>query len=227
MKFKGCYFFITLLCLFLIPRVNAGVVVGGTRVIFDGKKKETSLSVSNPDKEPYLIQSWIEDRPQAINKIAFIITPPLFRLDGYQENMLRIVRIGNDFPQDRESLYWLNIKSIPSADTAESTNTLQIAVKTRIKLIYRPSALRSQVPEDVTSKLKWQRAGNSLTLTNPTPYYMNFQYVRLAGKAIKEIAFIAPMSTESFTVPTSAAATVSWKLINDYGGTGEEHQAGI
>lgn len=39
---------------------QAGVVIGGTRVIFDGNKKEASISVNNPDNIPYLIQSWIE-----------------------------------------------------------------------------------------------------------------------------------------------------------------------
>lgn len=39
---------------------QAGVVIGGTRVIFDGNKKEASIGINNPDKTPYLIQSWIE-----------------------------------------------------------------------------------------------------------------------------------------------------------------------
>lgn len=39
---------------------QAGVVIGGTRVIFDGNKKEASISINNPDNTPYLIQSWIE-----------------------------------------------------------------------------------------------------------------------------------------------------------------------
>ena len=40
----------------------AGVIIGGTRIIFDGAKKESSISVNNPDTTPYLIQSWIDER---------------------------------------------------------------------------------------------------------------------------------------------------------------------
>jgi P pilus assembly chaperone PapD len=43
-------------------------------------------------------------------------------------------------PQDKESLFWLNIKAIPSASQVD--NTLQIAIKTRIKLIYRPATMK-------------------------------------------------------------------------------------
>lgn len=61
--------------------------------------------MENPDKEPYLIQSWLENQQSGVDKIAFIVTPPLFRLDGNQENMLRIVKVGDDLPKDKESLY--------------------------------------------------------------------------------------------------------------------------
>ncbi|MFA1647468.1 MAG: fimbria/pilus periplasmic chaperone, partial [Enterobacteriaceae bacterium] len=52
---------LTLLLLLYITSVNAGVNIGGTRVIYDGGKKETALSVSNPDNVHYLIQSWLDN----------------------------------------------------------------------------------------------------------------------------------------------------------------------
>ena len=67
----------------IFSTAQAGVVVGGTRVILT-VKKEASISVDNPDNEPYLIQSWLDNQQSGVDKIAFIITPPLFRLDGHQ-----------------------------------------------------------------------------------------------------------------------------------------------
>ncbi|EMN1549213.1 fimbria/pilus periplasmic chaperone, partial [Enterobacter kobei] len=43
-----------------LSQASAGVIIGGTRVIFDGGKKEASISINNADEAPYLIQSWIE-----------------------------------------------------------------------------------------------------------------------------------------------------------------------
>jgi len=41
---------------------HAGVVMGGTRIIFVEGKKEATLSVTNQDKNtPYLVESWIEN----------------------------------------------------------------------------------------------------------------------------------------------------------------------
>lgn len=70
----------------------------------------------------------------------FTITPPLFRLNAEKTNALRIFLTENKLPNDRESLFWLNIKTIPATERTE--NSLQIAFKTQMKLIYRPKALK-------------------------------------------------------------------------------------
>lgn len=206
---------------------QAGVVIGGTRLIYDGGKKESSLSVNNPDKVPYLIQSWVETTSGGAEKAPFMITPPLFRLDGGQENVMRVVRAGGNLPSDKESLYWMNIKSIPSVTKDTNQNTLQISVKTRIKLIYRPQGLNG-TPEEQAGKLTWHRSGNTLQVTNPTPFYMNFQEVTVAGKAIKDVTYAPPMSTATFAMPAgTSGGSVSWKIISDYGGVGEAHTGSL
>lgn len=68
-----------------LTSVSAGVIIGGTRIIFDGTKKEASIGITNPDNVPYLIQSWIDVQDEQSGKAPFIITPPLYRLDGGQK----------------------------------------------------------------------------------------------------------------------------------------------
>ncbi|OAT23950.1 putative fimbrial chaperone protein [Buttiauxella gaviniae ATCC 51604] len=208
-----------------ISAANAGVVIGGTRVIYDGGKKEASLSVNNPDSVPYLIQSWIDTQSGGAEKVPFIITPPLFRLDHGQQNILRVVRAGN-LPDNKESMFWLSIKSIPSAPKAE--NSLQVAVKTRIKLIYRPEALKKEVPEQLAGQLTWQKVGNQVQVTNPTNYYMNFNQITVGGKAVPEVTFVAPGGTARFNLPAGVSSgPLSFKIIGDFGGIGEVHNASI
>jgi len=155
----------TLLLLLYITSVNAGVNIGGTRVIYDGGKKEAALSVSNPDNVPYLIQSWLDNPDKSAGKVPFIITPPLYRLDRGQENVMRIVRAGN-LPDNKESMYWLNIKAIPAAE--KKANSLQIAIKTRIKLIYRPVGLRDKGAENFANDLVWRIADGQILVSNPS-----------------------------------------------------------
>lgn len=199
---------------------NGGVTIGGTRLIYDGNKKESSLSVKNSDKAPYLIQSWSE--LENGEKAPFVVTPPLFKLDGNQENRLRIVRTSSSMPEDRESLYWLNIKSIPASSDKDEKNTLQIAVKTRIKLIYRPGTIKGTA-EDVTDKLQWSYDRDRITVKNPTPFIMNFKEVKIGGKLVKDASYVLPMNQSTFKTPAGSNGKITWKLISDFGGIGEEH----
>lgn len=208
-----------------LSAANAGVVIGGTRVIFDGGKKEASIGVENPDTSPYLIQSWVDTDNGGANKTPFVVTPPLYRLDGGQKNVERIVMTGV-LPQNKESLFWLNIKAIPSASTHD--NTLQIAVKTRIKLIYRPASLRNSSPEEEVKKLRWQRTGNQLQVSNPTQYVINFNEISLGGQKLNKVTYVLPGAVTTFTLPASAKGNIiTFKVINDYGSPGTLLQASL
>ena len=206
-----------------VSHAYAGVIIGGTRVIFDGGKKEASISVNNADTAPYLIQSWVDMPDGNANKAPFIVTPPLYRLNGGQQNIERILLSGS-LPQDKESLFWLNIKAIPSA--SKQANSLQIAVKTRIKLIYRPTSLKASTPEEQANKLTWSRSGNNLQVTNPTPYVINFNEISVGGKKLEDVSWVAPGAVAAFRLPPGVnGKQIVFKVINDYGSPGIIHQA--
>lgn len=114
--------------------VSAGVVMGGTRIVYPQNSKEVAFSVSNMESAvPYLIQSWVEgDGPDKNNAAPFIVTPPLFRLDPEQTNTLRIQYTGAPLPTDRESVFWLDIKAI-APKPKESSNELQVASNRNLK----------------------------------------------------------------------------------------------
>lgn len=203
----------------------AGVVVGGTRVVYDGSKKEAFISVMNSEKvTPYLIQSWVDESTDSgSRKAPFIMTPPLFRLDAGQENVLRILRTGGTFPDNKESVFWINVKSIPASEKTDA-NQLQISIKTRIKLFYRPANLPGSANEAYKS-LTFSRSANQLVVNNPTPYYVSFHRVSVGGSEIKDAGMVAPQSSTTWPLPAGAAKIVSWQSINDFGGISAEANA--
>ena len=150
-------------------QAQAGVALGATRVIYPAGQKQAQLAVTNNDDSTYLIQSWVENADGAKDG-SFVITPPLFAMQGKKENTLRILDATNGrLPQDRETLFWMNVKAIPSMDKSKlSENTLQLAIISRIKLYYRPAKL-ALPPDQAAEKLKFRRSGSSLTLINPNP----------------------------------------------------------
>ncbi|MDK9358859.1 molecular chaperone [Lelliottia sp. V106_10] len=205
---------------------QAGVVVGGTRVVYDGGEREAALSVKNPDKIPYLIQAWTDadgalGDKQGSPKPPFIVTPPLFRLDAGNENMVRIIRTGGNLPEDHESVYWMNVKSIPASASGQK-NVLQISVKTRIKLFYRPESIKAPTIEDY-KKVTFKRAGNQLQVINPTPYYLSIFSLKVGGMSVNTTNVMVPAKgTSNYPMPSGGLSNqVSWQAIGDYGGNSD------
>lgn len=208
---------LALLTAFSAAPASAGVALGATRVIYPAGQKQVQLPVtSNDEKSTYLIQSWIED-DSGKKDAQFVMTPPLFSMQGKKENTLRIIdATGGQLPQDRESLFWINVKAIPSMDKSRlKDNTLQLAIISRIKLYYRPAGL--DIPPDAApEKLQFRRGGGQLTLTNPTPYYLAVTELSAGTRSLGHV-LVPPKGEARVTLPADAGSQISWRTINDYG----------
>ncbi|EMH0063874.1 fimbria/pilus periplasmic chaperone [Providencia rettgeri] len=202
-----------------IVRTNktGGVALGATRLIYPLGAKQVTLSVINySKKEKYLINSWVEDSNEKKTS-DFIVTPPLFVISPDSENILRIVSTASGLPKDRESIFWLNVKSIPSIDKNkldESKNILQLAVLSRIKIFIRPTNL-SISPVEAYAKLTVKKNNSEIIINNPTPYYMNMVSILIDGKQIDNI-MIEPFSDKKLN-DSKNPSSFSYELINDYG----------
>lgn len=209
------YLLLILLTLCVINQVHAAVSLGATRVIYLAGEKQTKISVINNDDKRYLIQSWVENSENKKDS-SFVITPPLFSMQGKKENTLRIIDSTNNLPQDRESLFWLNVKSIPAVEKSmASENMLQLAIISKIKLFYRPKGL-SISPDENYKQLQFKRNNDTLIINNPTPYFITVTELKIGNDKL-ENTMVSPYGNQSMTIPKSASGKVSFQTINDYG----------
>lgn len=196
---------------------NAAVALGATRVIYPANQKQVLLPVTNNDPASvYLIQSWIENAGDQ-KDTQFVITPPLFSMQGKKENTLRIINATNhQLPGDRESLFWVNVKAIPAMEKDQKNeNTLQLAIISRIKMFYRPTNL-AMAPEEAPAMLRFRRSGSKLTLINPTPYFITVTNMK-AGNSNLPNTMVPPKGEVSVDITHAATGDISFQTINDYG----------
>ena len=130
-------------------------------------------------------------------------------------------------PQDRESLFFYNVREIPPK--SDAPNTLQIALQTRIKLFYRPAGLKGKA-EDAPAQVSWRlvKSGNrnAIEATNPTPYHVTFIEVNVAsnGKSAKftDGDMLAPGEKKVLPlvgdIVQGANTEVTYRFLNDHGG---------
>lgn len=203
----------------LFPAVASagGIALGATRIIYPMEAKQVSLAVTNTDeKNRFLIQSWIDDASDQKTK-EFTVTPPLFVSKPKSENTIKIINAGANFPKDRESLFWLNSKAIPSVDREQiaDKNVLQIAVLSRIKMFVRPEGLPVKVG-DAYKMLKFNKVSGGINVTNPSPYYLTVVNMKVADQKIESF-MIAPFAEKIINTEKAVAGGISYQTINDYG----------
>ncbi|MDJ6959609.1 pili assembly chaperone SafB [Salmonella enterica] len=198
------------------------VKLGATRVIYHSGTAGATLSVSNPQNYPILVQSSVKAEDKK-SPASFMVMPPLFRLEANQQSQLRIVRTGGDMPTDRETLQWVCVKAVPPQNDISDTQAkgatldLNLSINACEKLIFRPDAVKG-TPEDVAGNLRWVETGNKLKVENPTPFYMNLASVTVGGKPITELEYIPPFADKTLNMPGSAHGDIEWKVITDFGG---------
>lgn len=133
-----------------------GIALGATRIIYPADAQQTAVWIRNSHtNERFLVNSWIENS-SGVKEKSFIITPPLFVSEPKSENTLRIIYTGPPLAADRESLFWMNVKTIPSVDknALNGRNVLQLAILSRMKLFLRPIQLQ-ELPAEAPDTLKF------------------------------------------------------------------------
>ena len=212
-----------LITLFLCSQAQAAITLSSTRVVFEGNKKEASVTVRNLGTDERLIQSWLDsDLPgMSSASIPFAITPPLAHMAGQSRQILRILYKGVGVPTDKESVFWLNVQEIPK--TAEGENILQLAVRQRIKFFYRPTGLPGTAKE-APEALTWTIEGRNLIIKNPTAYYVTLTDIHIKSADYTSAPInnfmLAPGDTKYLDIPgipRTSPVTLTSGSIDDFG----------
>jgi P pilus assembly chaperone PapD len=216
---------------------SANVLIAGTRVVFDAQDGEVTVRLTNDNAQPALVEAWIDDGdPNSTPnnaKAPFLITPPLFRIDAHKDQSLRIISTPAQLPSDRESLFWLNVLEIPPKPSGQQyagKNTLQLAIRSRLKLFYRPANLAgdpNKAAEQVTWKAVPDGQGYTLEVHNPTPYHVTIIQALLTvdGKSYTaDTGMVDPLGNlrlkiKGLTEAPAAGTAIAFNVINDFGAT--------
>ena len=213
----------------------AGVVIYGTRVIYSEGMREQQVRLMNDGGSPLLVQAWLDRGEGTVveeEMVPFVMTPPVFRMGPGRGQTLRILHTGELMPQDKESVFWLNVLEIPpKAQPEAGEGVLQLAIRTRIKLFFRPATL-AEGPKEPEKQLRWsvldkrENGAVAVRVENPTPYFVSFMDAQLrAGEQVFPLrtTMVAPGGSEIFELASPSGSVpvpekVEFNLIDDIGG---------
>lgn len=197
-----------------------GIYIYGTRIIYPAQKKEITVQIMNEGSRGALVQSWIDDGdtslpPEKI-QVPFVMTPPVAKVSGGSGQQLKIKQLANTLPQDRESLFFLNVLDIPpNSAESEGKNIIKFAMQNRIKFIYRPQGI-SGVDKNSFSRLHVSYVRGAIKIKNNSANWITIPELVGNSKINKETLLLAPWSDKIITTP----AVVNYynvTLIDDHG----------
>lgn len=219
--------------LLLCATAQAGVIVESSRVVFSAADREQSLLMSNGNDYPVIVQAWIDDgapegTPETAGEVPVLPLPGIFRLEPGEQKNLRLLATQIKQPQDRESLYWLNIYEIPPTDAnlPPGVSAIKVAVRLQLKMFYRPQHLKPTVDkltEQQQFSLIRQPGTLKLKVDNASPYYATYSAAKLTGGGQSKelnIGMLAPFGRKTLDIGSVAnwqPDSISYLLINDDG----------
>lgn len=224
------YFLCLLLNLCLCHEATAGVMPSRSRIIYTPNNREQSLMLANTNTYPVVAQTWVDNGEGTpdINDVPFVSIPSVFRLEPHGIKGVRIIYNAIRVPQDRESLYWLNIYEIPpEKKDAAGENSVLITMNTQIKVFYRPQGI-NETPEKALPELTCRRNDNkSIVCHNPSPIHLSVIAVKVHAGTLNfggrdADLLIRPFSDKvfHFNQVLSDSFSIEFRYIND---AGEQH----
>jgi len=183
--------FIPLLCLIGLFPAHAGLVIQGSRIIYHEAQGEASVHMQYVGDTPTLLQAWIESGAESKapgeDEVPFILTPAVARLDPGNGQTIRIMRIQGGLPRDRESVFYFNTLEVPPTPTAQiaaGEPFMQLSIRGRFKLFYRPVGLPVGSEKSI-EMLEFSLAGRDaegrvqVRVQNASPYHVTFSTLAL------------------------------------------------
>ncbi|MBD8492553.1 molecular chaperone [Pseudomonas syringae] len=208
-------------------QAQAAVSLGGTRLVFPGAFSEVAIEVSNRSEREVLIQAWLgvpgdDDDPASAQprvELPFVLTPALVRLPAQGRQVLRVLYHGEGMPAGRESLLHVYVLEVPLR--RDAGQQLNIAVRQRINLFYRPTGLPGD-PAEAAATLRWAlnrtAAGEPyLHVSNPTAFHVALQALYLDEHRVSDHLLLAPGARFEWPVSIVRPQRLAFKALTDYG----------
>ncbi len=211
---------ILLLLSFVMSNAYASINVDRTRIVFSAKQDTVSMTLSNNAELPYLAEAWIEDENGQKVLNDFVVIPPIQRIEANGKNQIKIVRSESSkgLPDNKETLYYLNIKEVPPK--SEYKNNMQVALKSKLKIFYRPTQILTNNDQSWLSEIKVSYKNKVVKIDNPTAYYINIaDVVDKKGQVVKGIGYnmLKPQSFKEIKLSNDLSPDIKIGYIDDYG----------
>ncbi|MFB5205762.1 molecular chaperone [Stenotrophomonas sp. 3diitr2024] len=143
-------------------------------------------------------------------------------MDPGASHALRIRGIAAQLPaSEQEQLYWVNVVDVPAREAKADDNVVQVAIRFRMKLLYRPQGLGTPLNPD--GQVGMAAGVGGLALRNTGRHYFNLASMTLlsaSGERSVDAFYLAPGEARTLALPEGFAGPlteVRYEWVDDDG----------
>ena len=207
---------------------NAGVQLDRSRVLIDNGSKSVAYAVTNHYESPVVASAVITNFDGTPSN-AFAVSPSLYQIKANSTSQGQIVQL-EQLPQDRESVFWLNVKTVIGQATGNqaagnqdekiidnvNTGNFGISLAQRIKVFYRPKDLNENCATAV-SKLSWKKSKEGIVVSNPSKVSVSVVKINSKAKEFNISDTLMPLSEKTLNVKIDKVDNITFTYVDEYG----------
>ena len=202
---------------------NGGVQLDRSRVLIDNGSKSVAYAVTNHYESP-VVASAVITNFDGTPSHAFAVSPSLYQIKANSTSQGQIVQL-EQLPQDRESVFWLNVKTVlGQADGNQdekiidnvNTGNFGISLAQRIKVFYRPKDLNENCSTAV-SKLSWKKSKEGIVVSNPSKVSVSVVKINSKAKEFNISDTLMPLSEKTLNVKIDKVDNITFTYVDEYG----------
>lgn len=196
----------------------SGMVPETSMLLVNEAEQGATMNVKNTDEGAQLLYTSITGLPDENKNIRLIATQPVTRVEGGQTQQVRFV-LQSDQPLKTEHMMRVIFEGIPQK--TKGINKVGFNIRQDLPVLIHPAGL-PQV-QDAWRLLTWKTQGNTVTLSNTSPYVVRFQPAAelLPSKEVIKLsrAYILPGQTMTIDAGKSVAGNnqIRFSPVSRYG----------
>ncbi|MDR0805540.1 MAG: fimbria/pilus periplasmic chaperone [Enterobacteriaceae bacterium] len=141
-----------------------GMVPETSVIIVEQGEGEGAINIKNTDASPMLLLTTLQNTKDD-NESLLTVTPPAARVEPGKNQRVRFIMTTQE-PLKTERLKRVVFEGVPPQQKNKSE--VRMTVSQNLPVIIRPAGLEKE--REPWTRLVWKQEGNSLTVSNPSPY---------------------------------------------------------
>lgn len=195
---------------------SGGVQLDRSRILIKDGKTAASYAIQNHYDSPLLARAIITNF-DGTPSTAFAVSPSLFQIKPKATFQSQVVQL-EKLPNDRESVFWLTVKTVLASDKKEekSPNAVEFAIAQSIKLFYRPKGISDNC-ESAVKKIEWYKTSKGLKAKNPSAVSVSLVKVK-SGTTESSIGdTLLPFEEKEWNAVINSNAETVFTFVDEYG----------